>query len=81
MVSIVGNICESGDILAKKRELPEILQDDIIGVLDAGAYGYAMSSNYNNRLRPAEVLIQEDGSDKLIRRRDTLEDLLRGFDI
>ena len=81
VVSIVGNICESGDILAKKRELPEILQDDIIGVLDAGAYGYAMSSNYNNRLRPAEVLIQEDGSDKLIRRRDTLEDLLRGFDV
>ena len=79
VVSIVGNICESGDIIAAKRELPEILQDDVIGVLDAGAYGYAMSSNYNNRLRPAEVLIQEDGSARLIRRRDTLEDLLRGF--
>lgn len=78
-VSIVGNICESGDIIAKKRMLPEILENDIIGVLDAGAYGYAMSSNYNNRLRPAEVLIREDGSVKLIRRRDTMEDLLRGF--
>lgn len=81
VVSIVGNICESGDIIAAKRELPQILQDDIIGVLDAGAYGYAMSSNYNNRLRPAEVLIQEDGSARLIRRRDTLEDLLRGFQL
>ena len=81
VVSIVGNICESGDIIAAKRELPQILQDDIIGVLDAGAYGYAMSSNYNNRLRPAEVVIQEDGSARLIRRRDTLEDLLRGFQL
>ena len=78
-ISVVGNICESGDIIAKKRMLPEILENDIIGVLDAGAYGYAMSSNYNNRLRPAEVLIQEDGKARLIRRRDTIEDLLRGF--
>lgn len=78
-VSIVGNICESGDIIARERVLPEILEDDIIGVLDAGAYGYAMSSNYNNRLRPAEVMIDEVGEHRLIRRRDTLEDLLRGF--
>ncbi len=74
--TIVGNICESGDILAKDRSLPEIAVGDIIGVLDAGAYGHAMSSNYNQRLRPAEVLIAEDGGEKLIRRRDTLEDLL-----
>lgn len=79
VVNIVGNICESGDILAKERNLPEIFENDIIGVLDAGAYGYCMASNYNNRLRPAEVLITESGEDKLIRRRDTLEDLIRNF--
>ncbi|TCK92362.1 diaminopimelate decarboxylase [Natranaerovirga hydrolytica] len=78
-VTVVGNICESGDIIAKERELPEIFEGDILGVLDAGAYGYCMASNYNNRLRPAEVLIQEDGSHRLIRRRDTLEDLVRNF--
>lgn len=80
-VTIVGNICESGDIIAKDRLLPEILQDDVLGILDAGAYGYCMASNYNNRLRPAEVLITSDGNVKLIRKRDTLEDLVRGFNI
>jgi diaminopimelate decarboxylase len=78
-VRIVGNICETGDIIAKDRSLPEIFEDDILGVLDSGAYGYSMSSNYNNRLRPAEVLINTDGSYRLIRRRDTLEDLVRNF--
>ncbi len=80
-VNIVGNICESGDIIAKDRLLPEIFEGDVIGVMDAGAYGYCMASNYNNRLRPAEVLITEDGSAKLIRRRDTLEDIMRNFNI
>lgn len=78
-VTIVGNICETGDILAKDRALPVISEGDLIGVMDAGAYGYSMSSNYNNRLRPAEVLIKQDGRDRLIRRRDTLEDLMRNF--
>lgn len=78
-VNIAGNICESGDIIAKDRLLPEIFEDDIIGVLDSGAYGFAMSSNYNNRLRPAEVLIREDGFVQLIRKRDELVDLLKGF--
>ncbi|HEY8349797.1 MAG TPA: diaminopimelate decarboxylase [Clostridiales bacterium] len=77
--TVVGNICESGDIIANDRELPEAAEGDIIGVMDAGAYGYSMSSNYNNRLRPAEVLIGLDGSPRLIRRRDTFEDLMRGF--
>jgi len=79
IVNIVGNICETGDIIAKDRKLPEIFQDDILGVLDSGAYGYSMSSNYNSRLRPAEVLIQSDGSSRLIRRRDTLEELIGNF--
>jgi diaminopimelate decarboxylase len=80
-VNIVGNICESGDIIAKERLLPEILEGDILGVLDAGAYGYCMASNYNNRLRPAEVLITGKEDVKLIRRRDTFEDLMRNFDV
>lgn len=78
-VTIVGNICESGDIIADNRSLPTLSLGDVIGVMDAGAYGYSMASNYNNRLRPAEVLIQEDGTHKLIRHRDTLDDILRAF--
>jgi diaminopimelate decarboxylase len=78
-VRIVGNICETGDIVVRDRMLPEIFEKDILGILDAGAYAYSMSSNYNNRLRPAEVLIQQDGNHRLIRKRDTLEDLVRNF--
>lgn len=78
-VTVVGNICESGDILAKDRELPVIEEKDIIGVLDAGAYGHVMSSNYNGRLRPAEVLIKRSGEDRLIRKKDSIEDLVRGY--
>ncbi|MDR2123658.1 MAG: diaminopimelate decarboxylase [Desulfovibrio sp.] len=77
--TVVGNICETGDVLAGDRELPEAAVGDIIGVLDAGAYGHAMSSNYNQRLRPAEVLIAADGNVRLIRRRDTEEDLLAAY--
>lgn len=76
-VTVVGNICESGDILAKDRELPEIFKGDMLGILDAGAYGFTMASNYNNRLRPAEVLICENGEAVLIREREELSDLLR----
>ncbi len=78
--NVVGNICESGDVMAHERSLPVIDEGDILGVMDAGAYGYSMSSNYNNRLRPAEVLIQSDSTVKIIRRRDTLDDLLRNFE-
>lgn len=78
-VTVVGNICESGDILAKDRELPVVRENDILCVLDAGAYGYSMCSNYNNRLRPAEVMIGIDGEARLIRKRDTLEGLLANF--
>lgn len=78
-LTVVGNICESGDIIAKDRMLPSVQTGDILAVLDAGAYGYSMSSNYNNRLRPAEILICENGEAVLIRRRDSYEDLFRGF--
>ena len=73
--TLVGNICESGDILAKERTWPEIHEDDIVGVLDAGAYGFSMSSSYNTRCLPAEVLIPLEGKPRLIRRRQTLDDL------
>ena len=75
-INIVGNQCESGDYIAKSRKLPPIREGDILGVLDAGAYGYSMSSQYNHRPRPAEVLITECGNIKLIRRRDTYDDML-----
>lgn len=79
VITVTGNICESGDILAKERELPIIKTEDLVAVLDAGAYGYSMSSSYNLRPRCAEVLIQEDGNVKLIRRRETFEDLISLF--
>lgn len=77
--TIVGNICESGDILAKDRKLPVIKTGDTIAMLDAGAYGFTMASPYTQRFRPAEVLITADGSAKLIRRRETIEDVMRMF--
>jgi len=79
MVNIVGNQCESGDYVAKERTLPKLQEGDVLGVLDTGAYGYAMSSFYNHRQRPAEVLIQSDGGLKVIRARDTFEDMLRNM--
>ena len=78
-VTIVGNICESGDILAQHRNLPQIFEGDIIGITDAGAYGQVMSSNYNLRLRPAEVFIDSTGNDILTRRRDNFEDLIKPY--
>lgn len=75
--TVVGNICESGDILAKDRMLPTPNIGDIIGLMDAGAYGFSMSSSYNQRPRCAEILIETTGHTKLIRKRETLEDLLR----
>jgi len=79
VVTVTGNICESGDILAKDRELPIIKTEDLIAVLDAGAYGYSMSSSYNLRPKCAEVMIGNDGTVKLIRRRETFEDLISLF--
>ncbi len=76
-VDVVGPICETGDFLALDRELPLPGQGDLLAVRTAGAYGFAMASNYNGRLRPAEVLV--DGSEiHLARRRETYEDLIRG---
>ena len=78
--TVVGNICESGDKLAYDRPLPQAEEGDVVAVLDAGAYGYSMASTYNQRLRPAEVLIMENGENRLIRRRESFEDLMRGYE-
>ena len=73
--SVVGNICET-DTFAWDRKLNEIREGDYLVFYNAGAYGFQMSSNYNSRLRPAEVLV-ENGNAKLIRQRDVFEDLLK----
>ena len=75
-VDVVGPVCETGDFLARNRELPLSAEGDLLAVLDAGAYGMTLASNYNSRPRPPEVLV--DGkSVKLIRRRETVGDMLR----
>jgi diaminopimelate decarboxylase len=74
-VDVVGPICESGDYLAKGRWLPPVARGDLICTFSAGAYGMAMSSNYNSRPRAAEVLI-DGASHRLIRRRESYEDLV-----
>jgi diaminopimelate decarboxylase len=76
-VDLVGPICESGDFLARGRRLPTLSPGDLVAFRDAGAYGFSMSSNYNSRPRAAEVLI-ENASWRIIRRRETVEDLMRG---
>ena len=76
MYTVVGNICET-DTIGSDRKLNEVREGDLLAIKNAGAYGYSMASNYNSRFRPAEVLII-NGEAKLIRRRDTFEDLLRG---
>jgi len=72
---IVGPVCESGDFFAKDREFPSFKHNDLVVVHSAGAYGFGMGSNYNTRGRSAEVAI-EDGKDRLIRKRETFEDLI-----
>lgn len=74
-VDVVGPICETGDFFARERKLAPIEPGDLVALLDAGAYGMTQSSNYNTRLRPAEVLV-EGSKARLIRRRETMEDLL-----
>jgi diaminopimelate decarboxylase len=73
---VVGPVCESGDFLAKDRFLPSMTRGDLLAVFSAGAYGMAMSSNYNSRLRAAEVLV-DARRHRLIRRRETYEDIVR----
>jgi diaminopimelate decarboxylase len=74
---IVGPICETGDFLARERPFPPVQPGDLVAIMQAGAYGFAMSSNYNGRLRPAEVLVNGDQF-RIIRQRQKLEHLLDG---
>jgi diaminopimelate decarboxylase len=73
---VVGPICESGDFLAKDRALPRLDRGDLIAIFSAGAYGMVMASNYNTRPRAAEILVAGDQA-RLVRRRETLDDLVR----
>ncbi len=75
-VDVVGPVCETGDFFARDRLLPELKVGDLVAILDAGAYGSSLTSNYNSRPRPSEVLI-EGKSATLIRRRETINDLMR----
>lgn len=73
--NLVGPVCESGDFFAKNIELPKTTHNDLIAIYSAGAYGFTMASNYNTRGRVAEIAV-ENGVDRLIRRRETFEDLI-----
>jgi diaminopimelate decarboxylase len=75
--SVGGPCCESADAFARGITLPTLLEGDLLAVLDAGAYGYTMASNYNGQPRPAVVLVAE-GKGELIRRRDSYEDMMAG---
>jgi diaminopimelate decarboxylase len=72
---VVGPVCESADAFAQERQLAPLEEGDLVAILDAGAYGSVMASTYNRRPLPAEVLV-DDGTARLIRRRQTLEDML-----
>jgi diaminopimelate decarboxylase len=76
-IDIVGPVCESGDFFALDREMPELHEGDLLAIMSAGAYGFVMASNYNSRPLPTEALVCGDQL-ALIRKRQTLEDLVRG---
>lgn len=83
VVDVVGSLCENNDKFAKQRELPEARVGDTLVIHDTGAHGFSMGYQYNARLRSAEILYQEDGSARLIRRAETPEDYfatIKGFD-
>ena len=77
LVDVVGPVCETGDFLARNRELAEVFPGDVLAVCTAGAYGFVQASMYNARPRVAEVLV-ENGSWRVVRKRETYEDLIRG---
>lgn len=79
VVNVCGNVCESGDILGKERIVPMPKVGDPVVVFNAGAYGYSMASNYTGRARPAEVMRDLDGTIKVIRNRESIEDLAKGI--
>jgi len=76
-VDVVGPVCETGDFLARDRQLPGVAADEVLAVLGAGAYGFVMASSYNSRPRPAEVLV-DGGRWAVVRSRERVEDLYAG---
>ena len=78
-VDVVGALCETGDILAAGRSLEELVSGERIAIMDTGAYGYSMASNYNGTFRPSEVLVNGEKA-RLIRKRESVDDLLRLID-
>jgi len=78
--NIVGPVCETTDFFAQEREIQEVKPGELLAIMGAGAYGFSMSSNYNSRVRAAEVLVKEDQM-WIIRKRETYEDLIRGESI
>ena len=77
IADVVGPVCESGDFLAREREMPNVLPGDLLAVCTAGAYGFVAASNYNARPRPPEILVEGDRY-RVIRKRENYEDLVRG---
>jgi len=77
VVDVVGPVCETGDFFARARELPLVSEGDLLAILDVGAYGMVLASNYNTRPRPPEILVAGKSA-KVIRRREKVSDLLRG---
>jgi diaminopimelate decarboxylase len=73
---VVGPVCESSDTFGRTRDLPEPLVGDLMAIMDAGAYGAVMSNNYNRRPLPPEALVDEDGTWRVLRRRQTVDDML-----
>jgi diaminopimelate decarboxylase len=77
LADLVGPVCESGDYLARNRDLPDAAEGDLLAVVSAGAYGFSMASNYNSRPRPAEVLVRGDRW-AVVRERESYADLIKG---
>ncbi len=77
VADVVGPVCESGDFLARDREMPNVLPGDLLAVCTVGAYGFVAASNYNARPRPPEILVEGDRH-RVIRKRESFEDLIRG---
>jgi diaminopimelate decarboxylase len=75
IVDVVGPVCETGDFFARDREIRKLDEGDLLAILDTGAYGMALASNYNTRPRPAEVLVEGSRS-RLIRKRESVRDLM-----
>ncbi|MGA2215433.1 MAG: diaminopimelate decarboxylase, partial [Bryobacteraceae bacterium] len=77
IADIVGPVCESGDFLARDRDIANVMPGDLLAVCTAGAYGFVAASNYNSRPRPPEILVEGDRF-RVIRKREKYEDLIRG---